>query len=264
MTSIPAGIFAGGTDRGRRRERNEDSFVLLPEHGIAVVADGMGGHPGGDVASGIAARTTAEALRRNLHPTVHATPDARERAMHESVLEAHEAVLAHSRQERSLAGMGTTTTAIALETGTGRYTVGNIGDSRTYRFRAGRLEQLTRDDTWLQERIDAGSIRHEDAVGHPEGHLLTQCVGLAQTPVPRVVEGTAAPGDVFLLCSDGLMACLTDEEISQVLARTLDGTAKGAERTVEALIGAANVAGGYDNITVALAVVPNGTGRGSP
>lgn len=258
MTSISAGIFAGGTDRGLRRARNEDSFVLLPEHGIAVVADGMGGHPGGDVASGIAARTTAEALRRNLDPTLNITPAARERAMHTSVLEAHEAVLAHSRRERVLTGMGTTTTAIALEHGTGLYTVGNIGDSRTYRFRDGRLEQLTRDDTWLQERIDAGSIRPEDAVGHPEGHLLTQCLGLPETPVPRVVEGTAAPGDVFLLCSDGLMAGLTDAEIAHVLTRTLDGTVKGAERTVEALIGAANAAGGYDNITVALALVPGG------
>ncbi|MEX2465626.1 MAG: protein phosphatase 2C domain-containing protein [Gemmatimonadota bacterium] len=256
MTSFSACIVVGGSDRGRRRARNEDSFVLLPEDGIAVVADGMGGHPGGDVASRIAARATADGLRQKLSSTANATLEDRERAMRASVLEAHEAVLARSREEPSLLGMGTTTTAIALDITTGRYIVGNIGDSRTYRFRDGRLEQLTRDDTWLQDRIDSGRIRREDAMGHPEGHLLTQCIGLDQTPVPRTVQGEAAPGDVFLLCSDGLMASLTDDDIVDVLERSLDGTAAGAERTVEALIGAANAAGGRDNITVALVAVP--------
>jgi protein phosphatase len=255
MTSITACVAVGGTDRGRKRARNEDSFVVLPEHGLAVVADGMGGHPGGDVASRIAARACADALQ-DLRPSANATLEDRERAMGASVLLAHEAVLAHSREHPSLAGMGTTTTCIALDAATKRYTIGNVGDSRTYLRRQGGLEQLTRDDTWLQERIDAGRIRREDAPGHPEGHLLTQCVGLAQTPTPRVVDGQARPEDVFLLCSDGLMACLSDAEIAEVLDRVLDGSATGAERAVEALIGAANVAGGFDNITVVLLLVP--------
>jgi serine/threonine protein phosphatase PrpC len=254
MTSSTACIAAGGTDRGLKRARNEDSFVVLPEHGIAVVADGMGGHPGGDVASRIAARATAEALR-DLRPSAHATLEERERAMRTSVLRAHEAVLAHSREEPSLSGMGTTTTCIALDLATKRYTIGNVGDSRTYVFRGDRLEQLTRDDTWLQERIDAGRIRREDALGHPEGHLLTQCVGLSQAPEPRVADGRAEPGDVFMLCSDGLMACLTDPEIAEVLERTFDDTSAGADRAIAALIDAANAAGGFDNITVALLVV---------
>lgn len=255
MTSIAGCIAVGGTDRGRKRARNEDSFVVQPEHGIAVVADGMGGHPGGDVASRIAARACAEALL-DLRPSANATLEDRERAMRTSVLRAHEAVLAQSQEEPSLAGMGTTTTCIALDAVTKRYTIGNVGDSRTYLRRHGELEQLTRDDTWLQERIEAGQTRREDAAGHPEGHLLTQCLGLAQTPTPRVVDGQARQRDVFLLCSDGLMACLSDAEIDALLERSLDGTVSGAERTVEALIGAANAAGGFDNITVALLLVP--------
>lgn len=243
---MTACFVVGATDRGLRRARNEDSFLVLPDQGIAVVADGMGGHPGGDVASLVAARSAAEALR-DLQPSAHATLEDRERAMRESVLLGHEAVQARSEGEPSLAGMGTTITCIAYDGVTKRFTIGNVGDSRAYLYRAGTLEQLTRDDTWLQERIDAGEVRREDAAGHPEGHLLTQCVGLAQAPHPRVVGGRTEPADVFLLCSDGLIACLTDSEIAEVL----EGR-PGAQRTLEALIGAANAAGGFDNITVVL------------
>jgi serine/threonine protein phosphatase PrpC len=258
VTDLSQWIVVGATDVGQRRARNEDSFVLEPEHGIVVVADGMGGHPGGDVASRIAARATAEALVRALAngsspaDRANATPDTRERAMRDSVLEGHAAVLARSRAEPRLSGMGTTTSALALDgRGTG-YTIGNVGDSRVYRFADGALTQLTRDDTWLEDRIESGHLRREDAQGHPESHLLTQCVGLAQTPEPRVSSGTTGPGDVFLLCSDGLIACLTDREITGLLARTLDGTREGAEGALKALIGEANAAGGVDNITAVI------------
>lgn len=175
--------------------------------------------------------------------------------MRDSVLEGHEAVLARSRAEPRLFGMGTTTSALALDgQGTG-YTIGNVGDSRVYLFADGALEQLTRDDTWLEDRIRSGHIRREDAQGHPEGHLLTQCIGLDQTPDPRVSSGTSEPGDVFLLCSDGLMACLTDGEITALLARTLDGTREGTERALKRLIDDANAAGGVDNITAVLVAV---------
>ena len=232
--------------------------MVLADQGIAVVADGMGGHPGGDVASRVAARATADALARHFSEDDtgardNATPDHREGAMARSVLAGHEAVLARSRQGPALSGMGTTTTALALDT-RGRYTLGNVGDSRIYRWRDGILEQLTRDDTWLEERIRAGQVRREDARGHPEGHLLTQCLGVAH-PDPRVATGTAAPGDAFLLCSDGLVTCLSDEEITAVLAEELDGTEEGATRAVDVLICEANAAGGMDNITAVLVVV---------
>lgn len=248
----------GSSDVGRRRARNEDSFVVLPDLGIAVVADGMGGHPGGDIASLVAARATAEALARSttahgsFGPGENATPGAREGAMRQSVLAAHEAVLARSRMEPSLAGMGTTATALILDEDGASYTLGNVGDSRIYRWRRGALEQLTRDDTWLEERIKAGQVRREEAKGHPEGHLLTQCLGLAQPPEPRVATGAMEPSDVFLLCSDGLVTNLSDAEIGRVLEDHWDGTEDGAARAVDDLIRAANAAGGVDNITVIL------------
>ena len=258
MTADRRCIIVGSSDIGRRRARNEDSFVALPDQGIAVVADGMGGHPGGDIASSVAARATAETLAHSAatggasEPRENVTLDHREGAMRESVLAAHEAVLARSRAEPSLSGMGTTATALALDGGGSAYTLGNVGDSRIYRWRRGVLEQLTTDDTWLEERIRAGHVKREEARGHPEGHLLTQCLGLAQTPDPRVATGTVDPGDVFLLCSDGLVTCLSDEEIEGVLQDEWDGSEEGAARAVDVMIRKANAAGGVDNITAVL------------
>lgn len=256
MTSTPPCIVTGGTDRGLRRARNEDSFAILPERGIAVVADGMGGHPGGDVASEIAARTAAERLLRAFPPTNNSTRETREGAMRQAALDAHEAVLSRSRAEPSLTGMGTTTTACVVDPVGARYTIGNVGDSRAYLLRRARLQQLTRDDTWLEDQIDAGAIRREDAAGHPDAHLLTQCVGLTPAPEPRVLEGAVHPGDVLLLCSDGLTAGLSDGEIRSVLTGSLEGTVTGAEHAVARLIEASNAAGGVDNVTVVLVVVP--------
>jgi len=251
-------MIAGTTDRGLRRPRNEDSFVILPSSGIAVVADGMGGHPGGDVASAVAARTTAATLRLALENgtgRIHdATPATRERAMRLSVLAAHEAVVDHGRGRPELSGMGTTTAALALTPDGLEWTLGNVGDSRIYRLRGGALTQLTRDDTWLQKEVDAGRVRAEDAHGHPEAHVLTQCLGLAPAPEPRVSSGDVEPGDVFLLCSDGLIACLADAEIAAVLRRTHYGPQEGAERAVRMLVDAANAAGGVDNITAVVLV----------
>ena len=178
--------------------------------------------------------------------------------MRQSVLAGHEAVLARSRVEPALSGMGTTATALALDSGASTYTLGNVGDSRVYRWRRGVLEQLTRDDTWLEERIRAGHVKREEARGHPEGHLLTQCLGLAQPPEPRVATGALELGDVFLLCSDGLVACLTDEDIEKVLQSEWDGTEEGAARALEVMIREANAAGGVDNITAVLvSMVPS-------
>lgn len=145
--------------------------------------------------------------------------------------------------------MGTTATALMLTRDGGAYTVGNVGDSRVYRFRAGALTQLTRDDTALQDAIDAGAVARHEARGRPEAHYLTQCLGLDPAPVPRISSGSVRPGDTFLLCSDGLVACLTDDAIAAVLRRTLDGTGAGAEQAVRTLVEEANHAGGVDNIT---------------
>ena len=256
--------IAGVSDVGRARSRNEDSLTLIPEAGVAVVADGMGGHPGGDVASALAARTAGEALAArssdpshldSLRHTAKIAPAVGD-AMAECVLAAHEAVRAEAARNPDLESMGTTITAFALEPGTGDYAIGHVGDSRAYLFRGGRLEQLTRDDTWVRDRVDAGDLTPEQGKRHPYGHVLTQCLGL-EPPTPHVRRGTAEEGDAYLLCTDGLVGMLEDDAIAEILGRELgsNGGLGRAEAAATALVAAANEAGGFDNVTVVVVVV---------
>jgi len=251
----------GLTDVGKTRTRNEDSLSLLPDLGVAVVADGMGGHPGGDVASRIAAKTAAEVLERELaegspeaDPTEHL-----EGVMYRSVLAAHEAIRAKGREKPALDGMGTTITALVLDRATDTFVLGHVGDSRAYRFRDGELTQLTRDDTWVQERVEAAQLTEEQARKHPFAHLLTQCLGLEDTPVPHISHGPVAAGDRFLLCTDGLVGMLEDPALAEILTRELgsNGASPGDadQPALEALVEAANQAGGHDNITAVLVSV---------
>ena len=247
----------GLSDIGRARTRNEDSLALVPSKGIAVVADGMGGHPGGDVASRIAAVRTAEMLEERLGPGPFAEQDLSARmrgAMMESVMSAHRAIRKACTEDEDLEGMGTTLTVMALDLDSNRYALGHVGDSRAYRFRAGELSQLTRDDTWVQERVEAEELTPEQARNHPFSHILTQCVGLPDAPTPHILDGTAQADDVYLLCSDGLVGMLEDEDIAHILLEQLGDAshAEGLEAAAAALVAAANEAGGYDNVTVAL------------
>ena len=130
-----------------------------------------------------------------------------------------------------------------------------MGDSRAYLLRGGELIQLTTDDTWVQERLDANHLTAEQASGHPLGHMITQCLGLENSPEPHVSEGSLISGDVYLLCSDGLTGVLTDENITEILHGTLGPNPQDAEAAVQDIVDAANRAGGHDNITAALLVV---------
>lgn len=247
------------TDVGRTRTRNEDSFSLIPELGVAVVADGMGGHPGGDVASRVAADTAADVLRQELgrEPPPGADPPIRlSTAMHRSLLRAHEEIRARAEREPELDGMGTTITAFAVDPASDVFVLGNVGDSRAYRFRGGELARLTRDDTWVQERIDAKQFTVEQAKRHPFAHLLTQCLGLEDTPKPRITEGMVQVGDAYLLCTDGLVGMVDDATLAGLLSRQLaqDGGA-AAQATLRSLLDAANAAGGCDNITAVLVTI---------
>jgi serine/threonine protein phosphatase PrpC len=245
----------GLSDVGRARSRNEDSLRLLPAMGVAVVADGMGGHPGGDVASRIAAETASQVLKDGLPQR----GDAQE-VMLRSVLSAHEAIRAEGQRTPDLDGMGTTITALAVDHETDTFVLGHVGDSRAYRYRAGTLTQLTKDDTWVQERIDAQQLTPEQARRHPFSHLLTQCLGLEDTPVPHVSRGSVEVGDVYLLCSDGLVGMVEDQALADILRREIGGngaasSASRQEPIVRALVDAANEAGGYDNITAVLVTI---------
>ncbi len=173
MSSPPS--IVGLSDIGRTRTRNEDSICLVPHLGVAVVADGMGGHPGGDVASRIAAETAASVLADAIE-TRPAEDDGGERmrtAMSRSVASAHEGIREEGLDRPELEGMGTTLTAMALDAGSMSWVVGHVGDSRAYLYRAGELTQLTRDDTWVQDRVDAAQLTKEQAKRHPFGHLLS-------------------------------------------------------------------------------------------
>ncbi len=251
----------GRTDVGKARKRNEDSLSLLPARGVAVVADGMGGHPGGDVASRIAADTAASSLDQKLTEALAGGGDPTERlaeAMHRSVLEAHEAIRAMTREKPTLDGMGTTLTALAVDPDSDTFVLGHVGDSRAYRFRNGELTQLTRDDTWVQERVEAKQLTDEQARRHPFAHLLTQCLGLDDTPVPHISHGKVEVGDAYLLCTDGLVGMVEDPKLIEILAGELgtNGTSpEGGDPALKALVDAANAAGGYDNITAVILTI---------
>jgi protein phosphatase len=213
----------------------------------------MGGHPGGDVASRIAADTAVRILAEELDRANRPSERRAERlsaAMHQSLLRAHEAIRARGETEPELDGMGTTITAIAVDAESGLFALGNVGDSRGYRFRAGELTRLTKDDTWVQERIDARQLTPEQARRHPFAHLLTQCLGLEDAPKPRITQGSVEPGDAYLLCTDGLVGMIEEAALAAILARG------AGEKTLQALIDAANQAGGFDNITAVLVSIP--------
>lgn len=230
-------------------------MALLPDDGVAVVADGMGGHPGGDVASRIAADFAARALGE----AVRSRPDhgdfagALLPAVERAVLEAHREIRARGTAEPHLSGMGTTLTAMIVDSDSRAYVIGHVGDSRAYRLRNGVLEQLTRDDTWVQQQVDNGVLQPSAARHSPFAHLLTQCLGLEDPPEPQVVGGRAEPGDLYLLCTDGLVGMLDENALAEILTRhSATGGAGPDDRAIEALVEAANDAGGHDNITAAL------------
>lgn len=232
--------FSGHTDVGRVRARNEDALLQQPLRGIAAVADGMGGHAAGDVASRIAVDVLDD-WTRDLGPDPAG-------ALVEAMQAANQAIIRAARADPELQGMGTTLTALRVHPTDG-CVIAHVGDSRAYRLRDGSLEQLTRDQTWVQEQVDAGTISSDNARTHPFSSILTGALGIEGEELDiEVLEPECEPGDTFLLCSDGLVARLNDDQILTVLeehADDLDGAA-------QALVAAANEAGGPDNITVAL------------
>lgn len=216
--------------------------------GLFVVADGMGGHAAGEVASNIAVQTLAGQLG-GLAPG--ASDEAVRAAMRAAIVEAGRIIYTQSRQISDQAGMGTTVTALFL-TLDGRYVVGHIGDSRAYLLRAGQLERLTRDHSLVQEQLDQGLLTSDRARGHPLNHILTRALGTVKHVSPDVYSGAYAPGDVYLLASDGLTDMLADADIQEVLS-DVDALEPG----IVTLVKNANAAGGLDNITaVAAEILP--------
>ena len=219
------------TDIGRVREGNEDSYLVLEP--LYVVADGMGGHRGGEVASSLALETVQGMFER------------REGSLAEQVAEANRAVFDRSQNDRSVSGMGTTLTAAQVDGN--RVHLVHVGDSRAYLLRGGELTQITEDHTLVHRMVMEGEITPEEAETHPHRSILTRALGVDQTI--QVDEGDieVVPGDRLLLCTDGLSGMVPEGQIREIALETPD-----PQEAVEKLIKVANRAGGIDNITAVI------------
>ncbi len=241
--------FAGLSDRGRVRTHNEDAIALDPALGLAVLADGMGGHQAGEVASAIAVQTVRAHLTASLARA--AEPGEIEAAVRTAVAAAHQAILTAAARTPGCRGMGTTL-VLALFTREA-VLIAHVGDSRAYRLRAGELRALTRDHSLVQQQIDAGLRRPQQARQLPERHVLTRALGIEGNGAPELSRHPLQPGDRYLLCSDGLHDMIDDERIAAGLRR-----APGPQAAARVLLDAANDAGGHDNVSVIVADCPSG------
>ena len=226
---------AGRTDAGRKRRRNEDAFVVEPP--LFAVADGMGGAQAGEVASRLAA-----AAFREFHGADDLGPEERVGAI---IQEANRRIYERATTDAGASGMGTTITA-ALLVG-GHVAIGHVGDSRAYRVREGRLEQLTEDHSLVADLMRSGRLSPEEAEVHPQRSVITRALGTDPEVDVDTFTVETSPGDVFLLCSDGLTTMVADDDILGIVA-----DAKALDDAAKALVKAANRGGGEDNVTVVL------------
>jgi protein phosphatase len=229
------GASASATDPGRRRRRNEDSYVCEPP--LFAIADGMGGAQAGEVASRLAAAVLQEANGAELT----------EGRIAELIQEANRRVFQRSNEDAATSGMGTTMTVALVDDPGESIVVGHVGDSRAYRVRDGELEQLTEDHSLVGELVRSGRLSAEEAEMHPQRSVITRAIGTEPDVDVDTFTIPARPGDLFLLCSDGLTDMIPDREILSIL----DG-GDDLEAAARALVDAANTAGGEDNITVVL------------
>ncbi|WP_395139979.1 Stp1/IreP family PP2C-type Ser/Thr phosphatase [Schlegelella aquatica] len=234
------------TDPGRARDNNEDSVAVDQRAALAVLADGMGGYNAGEIASSMATSFIKSELGRWLTEAASNASDTDvRRAMDICVDNANRAIYNAANSNPHYAGMGTTLVVAVFREG--RLLMGHIGDSRGYRLRAGHLTQITRDHSLLQEQIDAGLITPEQAAFSANKNLVTRAVGVEDTVLLETHLHDVQPGDLYLLCSDGLSDMVPDAEIEAILDRTTE-LAEAGNR----LVAAANEAGGRDNIAVVL------------
>ncbi len=240
--------YAGRTDVGKVRPGNEDAFFADNERGVFIVADGMGGHVAGEVASQIVTETVGPGVCDAIGEGLSAA-ELEERVL-ELIEEANRAILHRAESEPEKRGMGTTLTLLALVPDS-EYLIEQVGDSRGYLLRDGVLNQITRDHTVVQQQVDRGALTPEQARDHPLSHILTRALGTEADVEADTYGDTAQPGDIFLLCSDGLSGMLSDDMIEAILSTPTDDL----QGVADALIDAANAAGGLDNVTAVVVKV---------
>ena len=234
----------GMSDVGRRREGNEDEFIREPQAGLYAIADGMGGHAAGEIASGLAIDALAEAIHPSNWEPQSASPDDAGERLRNAVREANrricESILAHEERR----GMGTTLVALVIAGSAG--VIAHVGDSRAYVLRDEELHRLTSDHSWVNEQVKMGLISDDAAQRHPMRNIVTRALGSRQEVQVDVSTVELLPRDVYLLCSDGLNTMLSDSQILEVLKAHADDP----RAACAALVDAANRQGGEDNITV--------------
>jgi PPM family protein phosphatase len=230
------GRAAGVTDTGRRRLRNEDAFICEPP--LFAVADGMGGARAGEVAAGLAAAALEEA----------GTETRGAEGVAALIVEANRRIWERALNDPLTAGMGTTVTAALVDHSSGTVAIGHVGDSRAYLLRGGTLEQLTTDHSLVAELVQSGVLTPEEAERHPQRSAITRALGTEPTVEVDAFTVAAEPGDLFLVCSDGLSAMVTDDRVTAAI----ESAGRDPDKAADALIAAANAEGGEDNITVVL------------
>lgn len=231
------------TDRGLIRPNNEDSMLEAGERGVFAVADGMGGHAAGEVASRMAVDALEEALDASSPPSTAEAADPLIRAF----ATANDEIRRRGHAETDKRGMGTTLSVLLALPDEGRGLIAHVGDSRVYRLRDNALEQLTTDHTWVQERVEAGVLTEEQARDHPYSSILTRVLGAEDSIVPDIMTVDTVPGDLYLLCSDGLTGMVRDVEIQRILKED-----KSLRARARKLLDAAKQAGAFDNVTLVL------------
>ncbi len=251
----------GLTDVGRKRKHNEDAYLLDAERGLFVVADGMGGHAAGEVAS----RLTVESIQE----FISGTEDDHDNTwpfgynnrysvdgnrLSTAVERANEKVMRAVVNRPELKGMGTTVVAALFDER--RATLVHVGDSRAYLYRESELRRLTDDHSWVQEQVNAGILSEEEARSHPLKNVVTRALGGGAHVAVDLMEIPVGDGDRFLLCSDGLTGMVSDEEITAALA-----SPRPLEPIVRGLVDLANERGGVDNITAIMIEVRTGEGK---
>lgn len=236
------GRNAGRTDTGRRRMRNEDAFICEPP--LFAVADGMGGARAGEIAAGLAAAALEEAGEQLSGAT----------GMAELIEEANRRIWERSLTDPQTAGMGTTVTAALVDAAAGTVAIGHVGDSRAYVLRGDSLEQLTTDHSLVAELVESGILTPEEAERHPQRSAITRALGTEPTVDVDAFTIEAAPGDLFLICSDGLSTMVADEEV----VSAIESAGRDPAHAAKALIAAANARGGEDNVTAVLFEIVEG------
>ena len=247
MTARAFGI----TDVGRRRENNQDELLVDEGRDVYAVADGMGGHAAGEVASHIAIEALSDAVNENVFDAESIDPSEAAKRLEQAFSEGNRRICQSVLTRSEWRGMGTT--IVAMVRLGDQAVIGHVGDSRAYLLRDGKLTRLTNDHSWVSEQVRLGLLTDDEADRHPMRNIITRALGNREDLDVDVAEHSVRPGDVFLLCSDGLNTMLTDDEIRSILTTHADSP----EEACKALVDEANDQGGEDNVTVVVLSASN-------